>query len=415
MRIRKKISFKHLIYAIILLILISTGSNNVYAIPEIEWTRTYGIYGSDIYSIVQTHDGGYIFAGGFSDVENIKKAWLVKTDQKGNLLWERKFGRSKEDMASSVVLTNDGGLIIAGLTTVYNTKIESYKGDLFHWILFNILSIFRETRDIWLMKTDENGTELWKEQFGEANIMSSPEVSQTSDGGYIIIGQAWTHDYDNKHAWLIKTDEKGKEEWSRKYGQEGIFDAHSGQQTRDGGFIIAGAGYDDQTAFLFKTDGKGLIQWKKRLAGIGNEKINSVHQTSDGGYIIAGKTSVYESDDGGAWLIKTDNEGNEDWNRTFKTKYDEAYSVKQAPDQGYIFTGWKEGEDDEFAMNEEAWIIKTEEKGNHVWNKSFGGWGYNRIFSIKETKDKGFIIAGMCGNKSTGSNPCLIKLRMEYP
>jgi hypothetical protein len=144
--------------------------------------------------------------------------------------------------------------------------------------------------------------------------------------------------------WLIKTDSSGNEVWNKTFGGSGNDYGSSVQQTSDGGYVIAGStrsyGAGEVDVWLIKTDSSGNEVWNKTFGGSRDDYGNSVGQTSDGGYIIAGETSSYLGGGGGAWLIRTDSSGNEEWNKTFGgSSSDGGSSVQQTSDGGYIFTG----------------------------------------------------------------------------
>ncbi len=139
-------------------------------------------------------------------------------------------------------------------------------------------------------------------------------VQQTSDGGYIVVGE--TNSFGELDIFLIKTDAKGNVQWAKTYEVMDFEYASSVQQTSDGGYIVAGFttsfGADDWNIFLIKTDAKGNVQWAKTY--VETDTINrgafSVQQTSDGGYILAGTTISFGAGEGDIFLIKTDARGN---------------------------------------------------------------------------------------------------------
>jgi hypothetical protein len=341
--------------------------------PDEEWSKTFGGIDDDrAYSVQQTSDGGYIITG-ITDSYGAgsRDVWLVKTDSDGNKQWDKTFGGTNIDDASSVQQTSDGGYILAGYT-------GSYGAGGF---------------DFWLVKTDSEGNKEWNRTFGETVRDEAYSVRQTSDGGYILTGFTESYGYD---FWILKTDSDGNKQWNAIFGGISWDVAHSVQQTSDGGYILAGytgsygAGFTD--AWLVKTDSSGNKVWDNTFGGANTDWADSVQQTSDGGYILAGHTMSYGAGNGDFWLVKTDSDGNKQWDKTFGgTGRDEAYSVQQTSDDGYILAGFTESYGAGFT---DAWLVKTDSEGNKVWDKTLGGANNDRADSVQQTSDGGYILAG---------------------
>ena len=260
--------------------------------------------------------------------------------------------------------------------------------------------------------TNETPSEEWNRTFGGVYDdfgRYGQSVQQTRDGGYIIIGsiRSYTPGMGSKYhyAILIKTDTNGNEQWNRTFEDIGLKNAYSVQQTSDGGYILTSAVDSYRTwrretdPVLVKTDSNGIIEWHKTMGARGNDYVMSVRQTHDGGYILAGKYS--------AWLIKTDENGSEQWNETFAVpKPYNACSVWQTSDGGYILTSVT---DLYGTGSTDAWVIKTDVNGKQEWNRTFGSDFFNTVYYIEQTHDGGYLLAGSKGSSETGYCACLVK------
>lgn len=293
--------------------------------------------------------------------------------------WNKIFDRSSGDKAHSVQQTADGGYIIAGVTEVGPKPCLEPCPD-----------------SIWLIKTDPNGNEEWNKIFDASYWDFAYSVQQTSDGGYILAGQTLLG-AGGGDVWLIKTDSNGAETWNKTFGGTDWDRADSVQQTFGGGYIIAGKtrsfGAGSEDAWLIKTDSDGNEVWNKTFGGPDYDYARSVRQASDGGYIIAGYTESFGAGGGDVWLIKTDPNGNEEWNKTFGDwKADRAEWIQQTFDGGYIIAGQTVS----FTVEGyyDVWLIKTDPNGNEEWNKVFGGPWFDYAYSVRQTSDGGYIVAG---------------------
>jgi len=185
-------------------------------------------------------------------------------------------------------------------------------------------------------------------------------------------------------------------QWNKTYGGTGTDFAYSVVQTGDGGYALAGetrsygAGFAD--FWLVKTDSSGNMQWNKTYGGTGTDVAYSVVQTGDGGYALAGQTDSYGGGGMNFWLVKTDSSGNMQWNKTYVgTGLDEAYSMVQTGDGGYALAGdttsYGPGDRD-------FWLVKTDSSGNIQWNKTYGGASSDLASSVVQTGDGGYALAG---------------------
>ena len=343
--------------------------------PVEEWSKTFGGSGYDGgHSVQQTTDGGYIITGGTDSYGAIDDVWLIKIDSKGNKEWSRAFGGLKFDGGNSVQQTNDSGYIITGVTWSYTAGYN----------------------DVWLIKTDSKGNMEWSKRFGGQEMDAGLEVQQTTDRGFIIIGSTDSYGAGKGDVWLIKTDLEGNMEWNKTFGGSEYDGGYSVQQTTDEGYILIGTtdsyGAGESDVLLIKTDSNGSAEWSKIFGGAEMDVGHSGQQTTDGGYIIAGWTYSYGAGNSDVWLIKTDSKGNMEWSETFGSlDSDIGLEVQQTTDNGYIIIG---GTSSYGAGSHDVWLIKTDSKGNEEWNKTFGGSRLDSGNSVEQTNEGGYIITG---------------------
>ncbi len=305
------------------------------------------------------------------------------SDHDTGILWTKTYGGAYNDFGYSVQQTSDGGYIITGYTNLFGA--------------FDY--------EVYLIKTDKNGDTLWTKTYGGGESSVGYSVQQTPDGGYIITGQNYIIATLACDVYIIKTDENGDTMWTRNYGQAHYYESGlSIQETNDGGYIIAGT-----TDFVFpsfpgdvyliKTDINGDTLWT-RVYECGDYGA-CVQQTDDGGYIIAGASSMYyQTNKMDVLLIKTDENGNTLWEKTYGgEKSEEGKSVKQTSDGGYIVVGTI------YNSCECTYLIKTNPNGDTLWTRIYdGGTGY----SVLQTSDGGYIIAGKTKLNSTSGNDIMI-------
>lgn len=265
----------------------------------IEWQKTYG--GDDFdgaSSIHQTRDGGYIVAGethsfGVGETD----FWVLKLRPDGSIEWERTYGGDRWDVPSSIQQTRDEGYIVAGYTGSFVPGGQ-------------------ETPDLWVLKLRPDGTVEWEKIYGGDDWDSADSIQQTSDGGYIAAGETRSFGTgDVMDFWVLKLRPDGTVEWQKTYGGEHWDLAHAIQQTSDGGYIVAGeiefAGRGDD-AWVLKLRHDGSVEWQKRYGGDKPEGAHFIQQTRDGGYIVAGETESFGAGGADFWILKLEPDGSID-------------------------------------------------------------------------------------------------------
>ena len=358
-----------------------------------QWASTYsGLSNDYALSIQQTSDGGYIVAGytnslGIGDID----AWVMKLDSTGGVTWQKTYGGASTDTARTVWQTADGGYIVGGRSQSFGA------GDY----------------DAWVMKLDSTGGVTWQKTYGGAESNYLESVQQTADGGYIMVGNSRSLD-NQSDVWIVKLDAVGDVIWQKTYGDVKDDDVYSIQQTQDGGYIVAGdtnsfsAG--DYDAWVMKLDSTGGVTWQKTYGGAESESATSIQQTADGGYIVAGFTASSGAGDFDIWVMKLDSTGGVTWQKTYGgEKYDGAASILQTADGGYIVAGFTYS----YGLGTfSILLIKLNGSGSVTWQKTFGGAESNYVYSVQQTQDGGYILAGG-HNTSVGKNSDAFILKLD--
>jgi uncharacterized delta-60 repeat protein len=341
------------------------------------------------YSIQQTSDGGYIVAGSTESFGTGGDFLIVKLDSSGNIQWSRAIGGINNEGAGSIQQTSDGGYIVAGYTNIFGTY----------------------NSDILIIKLNSSGNIQWSRAIVGTNDDTASYIQQTSDGGYIVAGVTRSFGAGNYDALIIKLNSSGNIQWSRAIGGTNDDYALSIQQTSDGGYIFAGAtgSFGAGGDFLIiKLNSSGNIQWSRAIGGTNNDEAYSIQQTSDGGYIVAGVTRSFGAGNYDALIIKLNSSGNIQWSRAIGgTNADEARSIQQTSDGGYIVAGWT----NIFGTgNYDFLIIKLDSSGNIQWSRAIGGTNNDYAYSIQQTSDGGYIVAGATVSFGAGGDVLIIKL-----
>ena len=384
-----KISTSTLLLSIYLLFSSLQNAFSQQTAPEIEWDKTFGGSGSEqATSIVSTPDGGYAVVGyTTSKGEGGQDFWVLKLDAHGNLLWDKTFGGIYHDYAVSVVSTSDGGYAIVGVT----------------W------SKGAGNGDFWVLKLDAHGNLLWDKTFGRSSFDVASAIVSTPDGGYAVAGYTASKGAGGYDFWVLKLDTHGNLLWDKTFGGKSDDMATSIVSTPDGGYAVAGftaskgaGGYD---FWVLKLDTHGNLLWDKTFGGKSDDSAKSLVSTPDGGYAVAGVTWSKGAGEGEYWVLKLDARGILVWDKRLRANSknlgvnDGLYSVVLTSSDGYAVAGYttSKGEGD-------SWVLKLNSHGNLLWDKTFGNREYNWAYSIALTADGGYVVAGGTISKGAGNH-----------
>lgn len=394
----------------------------------VAWDKTLGGSGEErLYSMQPTTDGGYIL-GGYSNsgISGEKSEgsrgnydyWVVKLDASGNRIWDKTYGGNFADKLVSVIQTSDGGYILGGtsLSQISGDKTTARKG----------------AEDYWLVKLDAAGNKLWDKTIGSDGSDYLQALQQTADGGYILGGYSRSLSSADKSQdtkgeedfWIVKLDGSGNKVWDKTIGGNFWDYFYTLDQTADGGYILGGNSYSTTSGdksqgligagdyWIVKLDAAGNKQWDKTIGGSNSESLYSVQQTADGGYILGGdsesNTGTFKSQNskGGSdfWLVKLDQNGNKVWDKTIGgSGYETVYSnsTRQTSDGGYLVGGHTNspvsGDKTEASRGTyDYWIVKLDSLGNVKWDKTVGSTASDFLYGAHQTSDGGFIVGGYC-------------------
>jgi len=305
-----------------------------------------------------------------------------------NYSWIKQFGGENKDVGYDIKITSNGGYIITGSTVSYGTGNN-------------------KKPDLWLLRTDANGNELWNKTFGNEYTDEGYCCQETSDGGFIIVGKTWSNE-KNSDLWLIKTNENGELQWKKSYGYEYDDIGYSVEQTNDGGYIISGStGYsyheeNDFDIWILKIDHNGELEWDKTIYGDGQDDAMCIIQTNDNGYILTG-TYADEYRNYNIILIKMDENGNEEWTEMIGGyDFDYGYNVIQTSDGGYTVVGGSYSFDIFPGI-----LIKVDENGSIIFLKNY----YLALYDIQQTPEGGYLLSGgRFGGGMNEFNPVIVKI-----
>ena len=310
------------------------------------------------YSILQKPDSNFVILG---NIDN--DILLLESSNTGEVLWSQSYGGSQTDEAYHFEQTSDGGYIISGSTRSYG-----FGGS-----------------DIWLIKSGADGLIEWNTYLGTENDEQGGQVLQTTDGGYIIIGNHINNQNQDSDIWLIKTNSQGDSLWTKTYGGAGNELGSDIIFLENGGYILVGSttsyGNGDSDIFLIKTDELGNQEWFRNY-GIGSDDIGqAIIQSRDSGYVIQFLVEGYGNGNTAVGLMRIDFEGNVLWTKAFGgTINTKSKMFSKVNSNEYISVC---SQLDYSTNSSNTWLIKVDDNGEVIWEKIFG----------KNAKDDGFAVA----------------------
>jgi Tol biopolymer transport system component len=352
-------------------------------------------------SALQTGDGGFLLVGSTNYTHNDtarEDIWLCQTDAAGEVLWQRTHGGEAFDRAQAIISAADGGFVILAET-------ESYGAG---------------GRDIYVLKVDEAGNEIWSQRMGGPERERAGDIQPVADGGYVVVGSTSSYGSGTQDLFLIRLDAEGQELWSQAYGGEFIEEGHAVHQTLDGGFLVLGEvlhgegayGYQDPDIFLLRTDAAGEETWSQVWEEPGGQGGFSLLPTSDGDYVIAGiLIPDGRPEQGDVLLLKIDSQGNLLWDRSIvdASMIDYAADIIETAGGNYVLTGMTAR-----GRGGGILLLETAPDGTVLWKRNLvEASGARAGLEVLQVSGGGYVIAGVASGPGRTFDAILIKTDAE--
>lgn len=321
--------------------------------------------------------------------------------------WQFNFGGTQHDAAYSILENEDGSIISGGQISSNDIDGDSTATNL---------------NDLFLIKTDQFGNLIWKKfydkGYGDEYFGS---IKPSADGGYIVGGTALVEkEYDGEIVssfdfWILKLDNEGNIEWERNLGGSDNDWINDIIETATGNIIAVGGRrsidgdvteqLDLLAGWVVMLTNEGEIIWDKSFGAGINDYFTSISPCNTAGYIIAGQQIVQESDGNhsNSFVIKIEENGDLMWNKTFKMDSDEAFpQIHVNPDNSIILASSFETVTIDLSLpaylTDDFWVIKLSPEGEALWEKKYGTEKNDVLKSIYKTEDDGFILGGTTGD-----------------
>jgi len=345
------------------------------------WGGTGNDYGA---SIAQTSDGGYVVTGQTESYgAGYANMFIAKYADDGSLSWDQTWGGAVSDSGNSIIQTNDGGYAVTGETQSYGNG----------------------SSDMFIAKYTDDGTLSWDQTWGGTGNNFGSSVVQTSDNGYAVVGSTQDEGAGDIDMFITKYAANGDLSWAKTWGGIDYYYGNSIIQSSDGGYIVVGDFLDSDTGnsdmFISKYTDNGNLSWIQNWIGIDFESGSSVIQSGDGGYVVTGITNSYGAGNNDMFIAKYANDGNLSWSKTWGgTGDDEADEITNTNDGGYIVTG----ETSSYGAGYfDIFIAKYTADGSLSWSQTWGGLDDEYGSSTTQINDGSYVVTGSTYSYGAGN------------
>lgn len=301
------------------------------------------------YGIARAINGYIVVGETLSFGEGGKDVYILKIDRKGNKIWEKTFGGSKDDYAYSIIKDKDEYLIVGGTR-----------------------SFGEGNSDVLILKINEDGKILWNKTFGGKGFEEGWRITKDKYENYIIIGRTTSFGKGQYDLYLIKIDKNGNKIWEKTFGGKGSDYGYDICSTFDEKYVAVGISNsfsETQDVYVVKIDKDGNLIWEKNFGGKGFDYAYSLAYAGDG-YIIVGNSNSF-SDTPDLYILKINQRGEKLWEKTYGGKgYDTGFYIRHIGKQEYLIVG---GSNSSGAGNSDLYVVKIDKAGNIIYEGFFGG------------------------------------------
>jgi hypothetical protein len=350
-----------------------------------------------------------------------------------NKSWDHTFGGDKNDLVSVVRAIPGAGFIIGGSSF---SGISADKTESNH-------DTSLSTADYWLVMTDPSGNKIWDRRFGGPGAEDHFETILLPDG-FLSGGHSFSPSgndvtEDNRDStissndyWIVKIGFNGQKIWDKRFGGTSFENFGSVRLTPDGGLIIAGSSFSDVGGdktepgqggwdyWLVRTDSMGNKIWDRRFGGTADDFATAVEIVPDGNYLVGGYSGSGAGGDktdtcrGGTdyWIVKVDDSGNLLWDKTFGgSNNDWLFSLAISTDDGLLIGGQSfspvsgektEANHDPAPSGSDRWVIKSDAAGMKLWDRTYGADQTEDLNQIIPGPDGGFLVTGESYSQANG-------------
>jgi putative intracellular protease/amidase len=357
---------------------------------DVIWAKTYGGSGADgARAVCLCPDGGFLITGyTFSHGTGDADVLVVRTDSDGNIIWSKTFGGSGTEYGNGGVCLTDGYLVV-GYTTSFGAG----------------------AKDVYLIKLDRDGSEVWSQTYGGSSWDVGMAVCAAKDDHYFVCGYTHSFGKGEEDVYLIKTDGSGKEIWSKTYGGNRLDMGNSVCLADNDGLLIGATSgsFSRNTDFLLiRTDAQGHELWTKSygaagIQGHGFDWCNTMISDKGGGALLVGYTDCQDVMD--IHVIKTDREGKEMWSHSIGNDpfYDFGNAICETVDGDFLVIGTtKSILKNENIYDNDIYLVRMDPQGNIVEEKRLHGSGMDWASSAVPTGKGDYVVVGHTTSSGSG-------------